>query len=183
MGCKVKTLTRRFKSYRKRTSDYQITRAYRLAWATVLIHHIIVMLAGCVGFIVAPSPTVAKIVGGEIATYLWSGTFIIFGFFGLVSRLMHRARAEGVSVASIAAARILWAGILLYSIVINYTDIGTLQLVLMLLAGAVFLIGWSLTVFVWMSGAPLATPTVNTEIITQLRDQLQEVVDRPRDQE
>lgn len=178
----MRTLVRRFKAYRARNSDYQLSRAYKLSWAVVLIHHVIVILAGCVGFWVDPSPVVVAIVGGQVATYFWSGTFILFGCGALFARLMQRARAEAVSVVSIACARVLWAGILIYSIAKGISEPGGLQIALMLLAGAIFLFSWSLTVFIWMTGAPI-TGVAHTTTLTQLRDQLQEVVERPRDEE
>lgn len=167
--------THRMRSYRARKSEYQVPRGYMLGWSTVALHHIMVILAGAVGVLIDPSPSVTAIVGGTVATWLWSLAFVLFGTTALLARLFNRARAEVVAVVTIAAGRVLWAGILIYSVARGLSDPGSLQVAFMLLAGAIFLVSWSLTVLVWLSGVPLGTPG-SSSLIVALRDHLHEVV-------
>lgn len=158
--------------------DYHVSRAYVLGWLVVVLHHICVIVAGIVGLTGAPSPAVIAVVGGSIATYLWSGVFIAFGTFALLARLTRRVRAEAVAVLSIAAARLLWSGIIFYTVDNDTSPAGSSQVAWLMVAGALFLVGWSLTVLTWLSGAPIVDRRTNSIlVVTELRDHLQTAID------
>lgn len=173
----------RLRRYRSKTSDYTVNKGYKLSYGIMTFHHVIVIAAGFAGFIIAPSPAVATVVGGSAAAWLWSGVFVLFGTTALISRLFRRARAEVVSVLTIAAARVLWSGILVWSVAAGLTHPGSLQIALILLAGAVFLLGWSLTTLAWLSGIPLSTPVGQATMLKELRDHVREVVERTHQEE
>ena len=132
--------------------DYSVNRRTFASWIAILCHHVIIIVAGLIGFIGDPSPTVTTVLGGEVASYLWSGTFVLFGSMALIARLFRRARAEVVAVLSIAGARMLWAGILIGAMMTGISSRGGLQIAATLAAGSFFMLGWSLMVLGWISG-------------------------------
>lgn len=161
-----------------RGGSYDVTKAYRLSWAIVLVHHLAVVAAGLVGFLGPPPPSIANITGGEIASYIWSSMFILFGVTGLIARLARKARAEVVAVVCVATARTLWAVILFVSVNMGINDPGSMQIAILMLSGAIFLVGWSMTTLVWLSGAPLSPPGQGQLVaLEELRDVVQSVVD------
>jgi hypothetical protein len=161
--------------------DYRINKKIAFGWAMLLVHHVAIIIAGLIGFFGDPSPTIVTILGGEIASYLWSTTFILFGAQALIARVFRKARAEVVAVLAIAAARLLWCGILIGAVEVGIADQGTLQVALALAAGSFFMLGWSMTVLAWLAGwiKVDTTPGVHqSEVIIELCDQLQVVVDK-----
>lgn len=163
-------------------ADYKIDKKLIFSWAIFLLHHTCIIIAGIIGFLGDPSPTVVKVLGGEIASYLWSTTFIIFGLQALLARLFRKARAEVVAVMAIAAARLLWCGILVGAVEVGMADKGTLQVAMALAAGSFFMLGWSLTVLAWLAGwikvdTGTSSGAHQDEVIIELRDQLQKVVE------
>lgn len=103
------------------------SRLDRAGSVLVYCHHAIVVAVGAFGIIESPSPAVASIVGGFVASYLWSGMFLVFGLLALGCRIAQRhgirwkgkrwkldtTRSEALCIALIGA------GMFLFSVIIT----------------------------------------------------------------
>lgn len=175
-------MRKRIIAFLTKEGDYKIDKRLAFSWSVFLVHHLAIIAAGVIGFLGDPSPTVVKVLGGEISSYLWSTTFIIFGLQALVARIFRKARAEVVAVLAIAVARLLWCGILVGAVEVGMADKGTLQVAMAIAAGSFFMLGWSLTVLAWLAGwikvdTGAGSGAHQDGVIIELRDQLQKVVE------
>lgn len=153
--------------------DYGMNRAYIAGYIMGVLHHVFCILAGIAGFLGAASVALLQASGYGVA-WLWSGIFVLFGTLGLVARFARRASAEGIAVLVIAVGRIIWAAVILVEIAQGRMSQGSVQIALLMASGAFFLAGWSITVFVWMSGTPL--PSKRTQTYQALQHHLEQVV-------
>ena len=154
-------------------NDYFLTREYIAGYILTLTHHILCVVAGVIGFVVEPSVTIAR-TGGVYVAWLWSAIFIIFGLCAIIARFAKRINAEAIAVIVIVLGRLLWSVIIIAEVAAGRTPLGSLQIAVLIASTGFFLMGWSLTVFIWVAGTPMELRA--TQATTALRKQLIAVV-------
>lgn len=161
---------------RRLAGDYQVG-GYRAGWVVTMAHHLLVVVVGVVGVVGEPSPSAVEVIGYDAAAYLWSVGFILMGASAAVAHIRRRILAEVIAVLGVVMFRFLWAVMIIaggesgFDIFANPES----QVGLSILAGGVFMLGWSLTTLVWLrTGLDPRTPkTPIEELRDHLRDSLE----------
>lgn len=121
-------------------------RVENLGSVLLYCHHAVIIMLGVFGIIGDPSPTVEIVVGGDVATTIWSIMFIVFGLLALGCRIAnHRkwldtTRSEAVAIIFIGAAMAMFGIFIAMSTAITHSS-GVWQTALALLAASLFLPG------------------------------------------
>lgn len=117
------------------------------------VHHALVTGLGVWGMIAEPSPSVAAIIGGGLASRVWSLMFAAFGASALFCRFSTRVgfrwrgkrrqfdatRSEALCLVLIGLAYGLFSAVLVITALEPPLDLGVIQTALALLASSVFL--------------------------------------------
>lgn len=151
-----------------------------------LAHGAIVAL-GAYGLIVDPSPSVASVIGYEIAATLWSVTFVVFGMLALFCRVardgsrvveslrirgLQTDRAESLCVALIGFA-LFWFAVFIGVAASNETG-GAVQTALALFSAACFYPGAAALTIAMLRREALRGVRQTGEILDQVRRTLDE---------